>query len=124
MGYATKYTLTTTPKEARKRVVDALMRVDNYDPFEEPCKWYDHEDDIVQVSCEMPGVLICVRGVGKEPEDEWVLYAHAGVLVKFRRQEWTPPPPPPEMVKARATAYLDAEERAEYERLKKKFGDV
>lgn len=41
-------------------------------------KWYDHEEDLLRLSTQFPGVLIEVEGVGEEPGDQWRLRVRDG----------------------------------------------
>lgn len=49
-------------------------RTEGYDPFEESCKWYTHEDDMVALSQAFPGVLFTLTGEGEEAGDLWRKY--------------------------------------------------
>lgn len=45
-----------------------------YDPFEESCKWYDHDKDMVAVSRDFPDTLFELSGEGEESGDIWKKY--------------------------------------------------
>lgn len=130
MGYSTNYELSTIPATECDNVRAAFIQAcDGYNPFNEACKWYEHETDAKAVSCSMPGTIICIRGNGEDPGDEWVLYAFDGQAVKHKREAWTPPAPPtewkasPAQLKALAKAAADREyELAELKRLRTKYG--
>jgi hypothetical protein len=46
----------------------------SYDPFGDQCKWYDHEDDMRNVSKNFKDVLFVLTGNGEEAKDMWVKY--------------------------------------------------
>jgi hypothetical protein len=45
-----------------------------YNPFGDKCKWYDHEDDMRNVSKNFKDVLFVLTGNGEEAKDMWVKY--------------------------------------------------
>jgi hypothetical protein len=130
MGYTTRYELHTTPVTEQERVRARIAAFDRGDPFEEECKWYDHEEHVRTVSAEIKDVIIRVDGQGEEADDVWVLYALNGSLVKHRRPKWDPPPPDAkwlatvassEAQKNREAAAERDRELAELARLKAKY---
>lgn len=92
MGYNTKYEIETTlqsPKddllhftlgESQPNFVvwlkDHSPDLDGYNPFEEPCKWYDHERDMKLLSETFPAYSFVLRGQGEDTSrdgrDIWV----------------------------------------------------
>lgn len=100
MGYCTRYELhhTYVPEpvwvegidemgiKRRVKVSDApdrdpirdLVAMLNFDPFVNECKWYNHMNDVVDLSKQYPGVLFTLHGWGEEPEDVWRLYVRDG----------------------------------------------
>jgi len=40
----------------------------------EPVKWYDHHDDMVELSRAFPQVLFTLEGAGEEMDDRWRKY--------------------------------------------------
>lgn len=84
MGYYTRYRLDYEPKcletspsieLAKKTAWDS-----EYNPFEEPCKWYDNADDMKAFSLRFPDVLFILRGEGEEAGDIWVKYFKNGKM--------------------------------------------
>jgi len=79
MGYYTKYELETS--EQFDEIQEAIVKESNYSsPFEESCKWYDHEEDIKAVSERFPNVLITLSGEGEEQPDLWKKYFKNGKM--------------------------------------------
>lgn len=85
MGYNTRYTL-EHEIEGFRAALEAHLE---YEPFEDDCKWYDHEDDIAAVIKAMspapPNGLVCeIHGEGEEQGDVWdkeFSYVNGRVLV-------------------------------------------
>jgi len=134
MGYSTDYKLRTNPHEDDEIVREAFRtHLDGDYHFCESCKWYDHVEDTERISREFPATIITIEGQGEDADDQWVLHVLNGNSVKFTREKWQPPLPPDTMLATRCTNEATAEreritaaeasERAEYERLRKKFGD-
>jgi hypothetical protein len=131
MGYQTQHKLSTVPPSELKRARTAIA--EGYgDPFDDACKWYDHESDMRRVSADMRDVLFIVTGDGEDTGDQWILYALNGELVKHKRPEWDPPDPPEGWVKYLAQVTANARREADSERardlvelarLKAKYGD-
>lgn len=48
------------------------------------CKWYDHLDDLAQMSREIPGVLFHLSGEGEEAGDIWDAFALNGATQKHK----------------------------------------
>lgn len=49
-----------------------------YNPFEEDCKWYDHDKEMKEISTEHPDVLFTLEGTGESNEDMWITYYKNG----------------------------------------------
>lgn len=94
MGYNTRYTLTTLPESHRSDVLKSVNQQVGYDPFEDECKWYCHEDDMLVVSRLHPNTIITLHGAGEEQGDEWVSHMFNGETVRHRAPKWEPPSPP------------------------------
>ena len=76
MGYYTYYDIT-----AKDEVIEKLKEVSSYS-FEESCKWYDCQKDIIKVSKMFPDEIISVSGEGEEALDLWHLKCKNGTLIK------------------------------------------
>lgn len=55
-----------------------------YDPFEESCKWYEYEADMIEFSKLYPDYIFIIEGDGEETDDRWRAYFKDG---KSRRDE-------------------------------------
>ena len=44
--------------------------------FAEPYKWYEHEEDMCELSKEYPNLFFLLYGNGEESDDEWRMYVH------------------------------------------------
>lgn len=81
MGYNTRYTLSyvgadqldSAAIELAKETID-----EGYDPFEEGCRWYDHDVDMRNLSREYPTLLFTLEGEGEEAGDLWKKYYNNG----------------------------------------------
>lgn len=115
MGYYTRYSLTT---KLLKPLNDPLHSVlgepqpnfvawltahspddlDGFDPFEEPCKWYEHERDMKSLSETFPAYVFILRGQGedtsREGNDLWVKHFFQGRMHAVRAKIVFDPPPP------------------------------
>lgn len=88
MPYLTCYSLqmvSSIPSEHEKTI--ALLRESSEGASEalfstgdsnQWCKWYEHEDDMRQLSSRLPDILFTLSGKGEENEDMWVKYFKAG----------------------------------------------
>ena len=43
-------------------------------------KWYDHDDDMINLSLEFPNMVFELQGEGEEKEDLWRTYYHNGLM--------------------------------------------
>jgi hypothetical protein len=70
-------------------VVDII----GYNPFNDSCKWYDHDKDMISVSKKFNGVLFVLYGNGEEVGDIWKKYFYNGqtqvAMVKITFDECT-----------------------------------
>ena len=57
-------------------VVDII----GYNPFNDSCKWYDHDKDMISVSETFNGVLFVLTGHGEERDDIWKKYFYNGQM--------------------------------------------
>lgn len=103
MGYYTDYTLTASgcktddssysvvpiSKEVSDALYDAVRELNIFDNMGEKdlefgayayAKWYDHDDDMLDLSCKFPDILFCLHGSGDSEDDKWDTYYLNGKL--------------------------------------------
>lgn len=88
MGYYTRFKLTLPQVNVivLPEVVDIISRriseISRYyieiDQDTQEIKWYDHDDDMKQLSKQYPNVLFLLSGVGEESLDLWQTYYQNG----------------------------------------------
>ena len=96
MGYYTKYTLHAYNAETRDPITEAEEKViakrvlvltgggRHYAPYyfenvlSDEMKWYDHEEDMLDLSTEYPHILFVLEGIGEEFPDAWRKWFHNG----------------------------------------------
>lgn len=60
-----------------------------FNPFNEPCKWYDHEKHMATISIKYADIIICIEGYGEDYDDHWRKYflngkmQHAEAIITF-----------------------------------------
>lgn len=80
------------PRDYTAEVLDRVLKVSDYNPFEDRCKWYDHENVMKEVSKRFPGVLLVLSGVGEEYPDIWRKYFLDGKMVRVNAELHFPRP--------------------------------
>ena len=85
MGYYTKYELDTFNEIADfESVYNDLMNFLDSDscgsPFEESCKWYEHEEDMRKFSKKYPKIIFLLKGEGEQSGDIWRKYFKNGKM--------------------------------------------
>ena len=88
MGYYTSHRLETSAKNAeeemsvikafREACEGARYAISDEGYAEEPCKWYNSSDDLIEFSKSHPEVLFTLSGEGEEAGDLWKLYVKNG----------------------------------------------
>jgi hypothetical protein len=97
MGYYTRYKVrivegtmlneNNEPIKVQEDIEEAItndMGNDYGNPFEDSCKWYDHEDDMKTVSKKHPTVVFLLTGEGEEQPDLWHKYFKNGKMQTAR----------------------------------------
>lgn len=90
MGYNTSYELEyeNCDDETREQIAATIAADDNLDyglnSDGDPCKWYDHEEDMKELSKQFPEVLFTLSGNGEDCPDLWKKYFRNG---KIQRAE-------------------------------------
>jgi hypothetical protein len=78
MGYSTYYKLEIHDDQGRyldiNEVKEALIDRVDYNPFEDSCKWYNHEEDVKWLSKKYGGTVFLLSGEGDDNEDMWRKY--------------------------------------------------
>jgi hypothetical protein len=95
MGYYTYYTMEAKDAKTGAHLDDALeakicqrlYEISNgaiidddsfYGCLGDCLKWYDHHDNMLDLSKEFPDVIFMLEGEGEERDDNWRLYVHNG----------------------------------------------
>jgi hypothetical protein len=91
MGYYTSYSLKVY--EGERTIQEILAELIETGEFEyldyaldedgdslEPCKWYDHEADLIEISKRYPDIVFVLKGEGEEPGDLWYKYFKNGKI--------------------------------------------
>lgn len=102
MGYYTRFTLTTNNNKYKTSDIAYYMKKashesEKYYPFEyelddylfnesisdlemksDQCKWYEHHEEMVELSKHFPETVFCLYGDGEENGDTWYTYYKNG----------------------------------------------
>ena len=65
--------------------------------------WYEHTDNMAEISRMWPGVLFTLHGTGEETGDQWVHYYRDGLVQMEHRPDWEPPPFDPAKLRVHET---------------------
>ena len=103
MGYFTSFSLTTENKVCNAKDIISYMeerykKEDKFYPFAysfeyygdrdisdisfsgDCAKWYDHDDDMLELSKQFPETVFCLYGEGEYSEDMWYTYYKNGKM--------------------------------------------
>lgn len=89
MGYTTSYNLTVFKGDLSISKIlesefyhyeDLEWALDDNGETNEPCKWYNHENDLKEISKKYPQVVFKLTGEGEEGGDLWVKYFNNGLM--------------------------------------------
>ena len=103
MGYYTHFELSTKDNKYKVSEIATYMKKeflesDKYYPFEydfdnyvnddnvydlegvwtDEAKWYDHDEEMLELSKQFPETVFCLYGTGEESEDMWYTYYKNG----------------------------------------------
>ena len=56
----------------------------NFNPFNDSCKWYEHNTDMMEISKKYPNVVFVLHGEGEEAGDLWNAYYKNGKMQKCK----------------------------------------
>lgn len=86
MGYYTRYKVTSLSEginnEQVEELVLAVVEAKYGNPFEDECKWYDHDVHMKEVSRQSPDIIFKLHGEGEESGDVWYKYYKNGKVQK------------------------------------------
>lgn len=82
MGYLTTYKL-EIEKDGEQYVylpdaIKELLEIVEFDPFDESCKWYDHAEDMIELSIRHKGTVFVLFGEGEDAGNLWRKYFKDG----------------------------------------------
>jgi len=83
MGYYTYHTLhivegDDNETDYKEEIAD--LSGYNNSLFEDTCKWYDHDKDMIKYSKKHPNVVFEIMGEGEEAGDLWYTYYKNGKM--------------------------------------------
>jgi hypothetical protein len=70
----------TAPDLLLDRVMDEITKIDDYNPFADSCKWYEHDDHMREISKKYPMAVFVLHGNGEEQGDSWYKYYKNGKM--------------------------------------------
>ena len=87
MGYYTSYNLSVSGgeelpiiAELRARYRNAEYVLDENGDTYDSCKWYDHEEELIDFSKDHPDLLFTLNGEGEDSGDMWFKYFKNGKI--------------------------------------------
>ncbi|MCP1354624.1 hypothetical protein [Aneurinibacillus migulanus] len=93
MGYYTYFKVDMKPEEPKGLREYLYLEEDRYyalidalEEIEESHKWYDHEDDMIELSRTFPDTLFELHGEVEEPGDLWRKYFKNGKIQRCPAQ--------------------------------------
>lgn len=70
---ALKY-ITEKKNHKPKNTWELVTKELGFDPFSDPCRWYEHDEHMRGISKKYPETIFILEGEGEEPEDIWKKY--------------------------------------------------
>ena len=81
MGYYTNYELqTVSGTDYETNYEQEISDFIDYNPFDEPTKWYRYEKEMKEFSQKHPNVVFEISGEGEENGDLWKAYFKNGKM--------------------------------------------
>lgn len=82
MGYYTRYHIDSktdgVTREQAEQLALAVVEPHYGNPFDDSCKWYDHDEHMKEVSEKNPDIVFELFGEGEESGDIWYKYYKNG----------------------------------------------
>ena len=78
MGYYTVYELASSDNDIMEEVKEKIVKMYGRSPFEDECKWYEHDEHMLEISKQYPNVVFELYGEGEEAGDLWKKYYKNG----------------------------------------------
>lgn len=93
MAYNTNYNLYVAGAD-RTEVLIELEDIVGYDPMEETCSWYEHNEHMLALAKRFPAAVLTLSGEGEEGGDLWrKYYKHGHEPIEARPKMIWPDPP-------------------------------
>lgn len=85
MGYYTRFELEFSPQdnEIETQIIEDQSKTlygGESDPFDDSCKWYEHEEEMRAFSKRFPKKMFVLKGEGEEAGDVWIKYFQDGKM--------------------------------------------
>lgn len=87
MGYQTYFTLNIQPEPNESILQEELYGgtiEELVNGHWDSCKWYDHNDDMIEISKKYPEYLFTLDGEGEENDDIWRSFYRNGQSYDWR----------------------------------------
>lgn len=76
--------VSSAPVLLDNRIKKELPEIVGYNPLEDSCKWYEHDEHMRQLSKKYPSVVFILHGEGEEQGDDWFKYYKNGKMQECR----------------------------------------
>lgn len=106
MGYTTTFSLKIEPSNQWTEIYEAVKikfdgfdyAIDQHGDAADSCKWYEHEEEMREISRLYPDVLFHLSGEGEESGDIWEKHFLNGKMQACKAQIVIPPYDPEKLV--------------------------